>query len=171
MKGWTNVRVTIYLKNISVHTAPQEFLKHETEKLISKYNNSYYTNPINVPQGSAWDLNTDQVNNCITMKVGIMYDESVVRPLVDTLALMYDPQFSPDLTDMTGFSPNVGNLFESVTSLPSGVSPYYGDYDYSLTASLCSHDWRRNRTDEEGTYDWCAKCGEKNYKEKRTIYK
>ncbi len=53
------------------------------------------------------------------------------------------------------------------------LDSYQPSLDQVLTRAAsvaCSHDWRHNKQDEEGVYDWCARCGEKNYTQRRKTW-
>lgn len=139
-------------------------IKKELEETVKKQNFRFITDEddrielLDKQTIVIYDFNANTMN----FKMTVRYNTSYFRTGRTQYEVTYDPHnawFSIKNPDGSFFT--INETFDRIT-LPNANF---------ISFSSCNHDWRYGKMDEEGNiYNWCATCGEKDFKVKKERY-
>lgn len=169
-----NLKFKVKPVNILIGSVDIEDLKLSLQSKINDLNH-LYSNTIKTHKlenfnclMNNWHHKYDYISGHVIVETYVDFDHNGFHldyAEMNNLVLSYDPSPFYKLRLVDGNYLNPVSLFK----INSWIDTAANIWDDS-SKNTCNHDWRHDRVDEDGTYDWCAKCGEKTYKQKTEKY-
>lgn len=169
MKSFDFIRIEIKVKSVNpmidiLQAIHEVVIKKELDGMIKKQNFRFLTDEddkieiLDNQTKTIYDFN----DNAMLFTYQIRYNTFYFRTGRTYYEVTYDPHnawFNIKNPDGSYF--NINETFDRIT-LPN---------TNFISFSSCNHDWRYGKMDEEGNiYNWCAICGEKDFKVKKERY-